>query len=55
MRCLRKAAPCSFNDNLPPQMWMRLHNSIFLHEEEVVSADDFKDDRGDTDKDNKKM
>ena len=32
----RKAAPCSFNNNLPSQMWMRLHNSIFLHEEVFV-------------------
>ena len=44
----RKAAPCSFNNNLPPQMWMRLHNSIFLQ-------DDFEDNWGDIDKDNKKM
>ena len=42
MRCLRKAAPCSFNNKLPPQMWMMDNDDRY--DVEICNDDDVDDD-----------
>ena len=49
MRCIRKAAPCSFNINLPPQMWMMDNDDKYDVEKGDNDEDD--DDDGDDDGD----